>query len=531
MELGRMRRIFTQAKLVIAWLDIPLRPNPPSTTNGHGYQTFESSNRGLEHQNLQDPEMEIAKSVLVNPYWHRVWIVQEFAVNRKILLRTKDRNIEADELQRFVDIASSAPQPIESVYIEQVRNVLSVRQTLQDGKAPHLLDLLMLTKASFCLRDHDRVFGIHTTAVDRGKFPAEARYRPPTRNITLAMIRFHLDDNPEGQLDIILLGPHFAATGDLPTWCPDFFKFDQLSPDLRIPEYVRDTFTRAASKPADRKGRLLFSATESSECTSEISADNRILRTQSCKIGKIESLGWAASEGNVHNLSASPGAFPSFEVWEEDVAKAFGTLLDTLEKRDSLDNRLEAATAEDKLSDDYRRSRHAYTYFMLLVFGGEPDEENPPHGWYGRWIQENQQFKFGGRSLRDHAEGMTSVIRRKRLWRWTRKLKDGARANAGHGELRKWERINAPLRKIAKQHMRLMSVSLDGRGILGLAHRGSREGDEIFLLPSCSVPVILRQESDTQRYRLIGDAILPGAMFGEIWGTSLMNKARSIEIA
>jgi hypothetical protein len=72
------------------------------------------------------------------------------------------------------------------------------------------------------------------------------------------------------------------------------------------------------------------------------------------------------------------------------------------------------------------------------------------------------------------------------------------------------------LKKMASKHMRLMCLSDASFGI-GWAAPGARLQDEVFLIPGCSMPIILRQHGTNRRYKLMGDSIVIPAMKNEIW--------------
>ena len=86
-----------------------------------------------------------------------------------------------------------------------------------------------------------------------------------------------------------------------------------------------------------------------------------------------------------------------------------------------------------------------------------------------------------------------------------------------------------PFRRMAEMNMRLMCLDDQSFGI-GWAALGSRLYDEVFLLPGCSVPVILRRKADG-KYEFVGDAIVIGAMENEIWGETTSEDLVQVEIA
>jgi hypothetical protein len=53
------------------------------------------------------------------------------------------------------------------------------------------------------------------------------------------------------------------------------------------------------------------------------------------------------------------------------------------------------------------------------------------------------------------------------------------------------------------------------QGFLGLGTQSLREGDSVWIVPGCRVPLVLRRVGDSPRYRLVGGTVLHGFMDGE----------------
>ena len=79
---------------------------------------------------------------------------------------------------------------------------------------------------------------------------------------------------------------------------------------------------------------------------------------------------------------------------------------------------------------------------------------------------------------------------------------------------------------MARTGMRLMS--LDGKNVgMGWAAYDARLHDQVFLIPGCTVPVILRQGQDGT-YQLIGDAQIHGA--DRVWEETRVRGLKTIKI-
>lgn len=57
---------------------------------------------------------------------------------------------------------------------------------------------------------------------------------------------------------------------------------------------------------------------------------------------------------------------------------------------------------------------------------------------------------------------------------------------------------------------------LSDKGVIGQAPKVARPGDQVWLLPDCECPMMLRP--DGEKYQVIGEAYLPGVNFWEPLG-------------
>jgi hypothetical protein len=82
---------------------------------------------------------------------------------------------------------------------------------------------------------------------------------------------------------------------------------------------------------------------------------------------------------------------------------------------------------------------------------------------------------------------------------------------------------------MASDNMRLMALDNASFGI-GWAALGGRLHDEIFLIPGCSTPVILRRHEADGQYKLGGDALVIGAIKSEVWRNTTAADLVDIEL-
>ena len=251
-------------------------------------------------------------------------------------------------------------------------------------------------------------------------------------------------------------------------------------------------------------------------------------------LGTISSLGWILSDGDNRQFPAArkisvPEDIPddltpliqhpgSTYLAPAAVAANLWELVQSLGRRDYREARATQGSSmvgRKAFSTDCERCTYPFLYFTLLAFGADLDDHELglPSGWYARWLHRNQQFRIGDRTLKEHAQGMKPVVAYSDFWRWATYPKDALFADLGHGEIRDWKRLHRPLRTLASERMRLMSLqtSEGGAPVLGLAPEAAEEGDEVFSMQGRSTPVILREISGdhgAKRHCVVGNAIL-----------------------
>ncbi|KAK5173557.1 uncharacterized protein LTR77_002238 [Saxophila tyrrhenica] len=541
-QIVRVAPIFQEAKIVIAWT-WTTKSHPSEDATALAVEAVEPQ---ADDSDAPEPSMEEVKRT---QYWHRMWPVQEFAVAKNIRIHvgtSNRRKISADELQIKLQKAVSSSNDHNAFPF--LRNAIDIRKKYQSLQDSSLLDLLLRTTANKSDWRLDRVYGLISMARDGRDFLTEPSYDMGEKEIgeeklSRQMTSFYIERR-SSHLDIILLGPCFAQSSlsvsrslRWPSWCPNYCRFDKLPDDRRLFGYVRDLLDRGRNRQpppnidSDAKNRPLFWATNESVCRARVD-ESLTLHTEAKFLGTVASLGWIPSDGPGSNFPKTESiAKPTISGIE--VAAGLWDLLQTLSQRDSWRAYLDRSTpaaADPILDHDYRTCTAAFRNFMLLVFRHKtlPDLENGPYGWYAQWLCRNQQFTFGSRTLHEHAADVAPwrlLGRKKNLWRWSEHMKDMLDATTRHSELWSWKRMHQPLWTVAQQGMRLTELAMQDRSVLGLAHPSSREGDAVWLLAGCSVPVVLRKLSNLDngpdRYKVIGDAIIPGAMFGDAWADLL----------
>jgi hypothetical protein len=167
------------------------------------------------------------RSLLESPWFQRVWIIQEVAVSKKVLIRSHSLTVEWEDLESAVNFAAhigALPLWNNTEIAQQVINIGFARKlTLKDNQQP-LLALLLLYRKYKASKDHDKIYALYNLAADGG--PSRLNIIPNYdidcaevyKDLAVSMIRMTQN------LDI-LSAPHPSTNigvRNLPSWVPDW---------------------------------------------------------------------------------------------------------------------------------------------------------------------------------------------------------------------------------------------------------------------------------------------------------------------
>jgi hypothetical protein len=443
----------------------------------------------LETQRVsRDPTIQSALQQYCSAeYWKRIWIIQEFAIGNKITLLIGDSLVDARNLDLMLQLSNEDQM---SSVCRSARAVFTFRKSWQSRKAIRLLDALEQTVSSRCGRRVDRVYGLLGLVPDFLDFLSEPNYGTSLINLTVSMTQSFIERR---SLDIILFAQHHGCCLDVPSWSPNFFRFDRHPPEARILALALSNQESKWTATGDTIPNYVIQGTT--------------LTSTAHRIGYIRSLGRAWSD-------AADSQFPIHDQTSRKPRKA------CIVGKEMAKAMLNANCRYNSVSW-LQKGRQYREHSFLYTFRASHGEYDPGQlgGELLKWICANRDFYAHGSTLAQHAERLRSII-----------LHYGPTllVTACYMERDK-HAVFDPLIRMAKKDMRMMCLDVDTFGI-NWATRGARLHDEVFLLPGCSVPVILRSTGQDGQYRLIGDAIVIGAMIGEVWETLNPSQFPQIEI-
>ncbi|KAH8731191.1 hypothetical protein GQ44DRAFT_699505, partial [Phaeosphaeriaceae sp. PMI808] len=177
----------------------------------------------------------------------------------------------------------------------------------------------------------------------------------------------------------------------------------------------------------------------------------------------------------------------------------------------------------------YRYSSHRYSpygcstlgYSFVKVFLQSHGTEDPesPHNDFVRWICRNRAFFVGTHSLAECAKQLRHPVLTYKFKAWNPRF-------AGQAAL---HCFRESMERMGKTNLRLLCLDDGTHFRMGWAVNAARLYDEVFMIPGCSRPIILRRNEQGQ-YRLIGDALINGIAPDQTWSSTRADQLQHIEI-
>jgi hypothetical protein len=445
-----------------------------------------------------------AQRFFSRPYWSRVWIIQEIAAAGKV-------EVFCGKYAPWENLCSLVKELAEDTQYSGftfIKTLIDVRRRWLQGRL-NLLSTLNMTRLSECKDPKDKIFGVIGLTSDGVGILPEPNYTLSTQDlclsVTISLIQRY-------GMDIILLGLQNDVPSELPSWCPDYFNLATNPFDSRIFAYIhRDegkssisSFAKHkwnASRPSEREATFEYLEFQTPQDHLHMPT---VLKTRARPLGKIESLGWVSKDGDSSSFPTGTHNSTTHDI-KPHILKAFISVFSW----DSSENFEFYSVAACILTNLF-----AVTFRPSNPAGRE---KNCQAIAVVQWLNANKKFNAFGKSLEDHARGLGSLMwSNKRVWGWLEVS---------------WtdeDIIHTTLANIESEGLRLMTLaSLDkNEHGIGWAHPNALLGDEVFVIPGCTVPIILRQKGEEKSYCVVGDAIVCGVMDGK----SQNHYASNIEI-
>ncbi|KEF57896.1 uncharacterized protein A1O9_05817 [Exophiala aquamarina CBS 119918] len=468
-------------------------------------------NRG--HAEPNDLALAGLERMLKQPYWSRVWIIQEIAAARRTRIFWGPYSFELRPVELLVrdhgqeiEEGSAGKPPL-------AQQVLSVRAACRAQQKPRLMEILELTSASETSVLRDKVYGLLGLASDWADFVQEPNYGEDVSEHDLCLEMTANYINWYASVDIIFLRSTLAGQETLPSWCPDYFHFKVDPFDRNLVPYICG---KDANLGWERRRAFAASARLNEEIPDSFELNGKKLTLRGVREGYITVVGGILHDGvrngNVGDDEGAQNSFTGERSPSDIMAKAFRRLL---------------------LISHNQTFGHlnGMDFFHLLYALPKEYYQLSGHWSVWKWLDEHRQFfaSFGLKlepmshgvaeraDMRVRSSGLLDETRIPAAWKEYSSSGETSSRRRGMSFLPVLESIASVL----QEGLCLMCIS-DGT-LLGWAHRNAKVGDSIWHVEGCTLPAILRKSTELSElhkediYELVGHAYVDPVMASGRW--------------
>jgi len=490
-QVRSMRQIYSRASLVFCWIGVS-QPSRLSEVVKYWLQGQ------LTLLSVEDPQSswmkeswELLNHFFSQPYWKRIWIIQEIAAASKVQVMFGDVQIPWDGLAALLDKMQEVSSQSQVSHRLDYRNALHLpyfRDRFFIRRQPiSLIEAIRLTSQALSTDPRDKIYALLGLCHDGHIFVPVPNYKQPPEVVLADMTRSMISMNRS--LDIICLkgtGPRNIPRGpDLPSWVPDWINL--WSRPLTIQEAEFSNWQSMYDFNPIANG-----------------SNNQILKVQARRIGRLARLSTSISpDGKIKNdhTNRSPWIHRTSLLSKEN-ERLRNPSQTELQLRDFIWQTLTMSQVETELARScfasmWKPEGRGLVHELALI----------------AWLDQNAWFKVKDWTLREWSQmrskfviqteqpgGIILQVKRSVSWEVAPKFDSGHLIS-----------LIEVLGRIVGSGMSL--ATLTGGQPVALVHPDSQEEDEIYLLQGCTIPIVLRRSDSPigeKQYRVIGGAYTLG---------------------
>ncbi|EXJ63787.1 hypothetical protein A1O7_00122 [Cladophialophora yegresii CBS 114405] len=505
-EVTRMFAIYRTAQMVVIWLGLHTSAENDMHELVAAAEDIERPASRLNHSNAPDFELSALEQLLSQPYWARVWIIQEVAAARQARIFWGSYIFDLRSLETLLRDRLDPPGNDRDKH-GLAQKVLSVRAACRAQQKPRLMDILAMTTSSNTSVLRDKVYGLLGLASDWTDFVQEPNYSKTVSEKTLCREMTSNHIAWYSSADIIFLRSTNPHQAELPSWCPDYFHFQPHEFDKNLIPYVGGKDVNLGWERRRAFGQGSPTMNEVIPDTFITSGDRLILKGR--RIGRITALGALLDERTAP--SAPNEQFSANDITDRHIGKAFRRLL-LICHNQTFGIQPSAA------------------FFSLLYALPDHVFQDRGHMRVKHWLDSHRAFfEAFGVKLSPESDDFAFIARRGgRLsiasrvlpeWREFFSLnEDNTISRRGEHPLYP---MLASISSILEERMRLMYIH--DQVLLGWAHRHARPDDIVWHLEGCTLQAILRKSEELSEkhgesiFKLIGHAYVDPVMASGRW--------------
>ncbi|KAH7377554.1 heterokaryon incompatibility protein-domain-containing protein [Cadophora sp. MPI-SDFR-AT-0126] len=529
-QVRNMRQIYSRAQEVISFVGSFERISNAIDTETdiaakarlkiiHGTSDWEKktlSPMSLRQKRIPNPKVEALETrgpkdfeeydiFFSEAYWRRAWVIQEITVGAQVSILYGNMEFQWEDVAAFFTLLKRHAKSQLFPRFQKTHgldHLLEFRERFFIKRTPiSLFEALNLSRKALATDPRDKIFALLGLCHDGTTFVPVPNYRQSLESIIADMSKNMMMLNKS--LDAICLRgvSQDQSSPPVPTWAPNWQRLWIGGTTVQEEVIFRN-------QDIGRVNPILEGST------------NRILKVRGTRVGAVTHL---TSAMKPHDRDNSP--LPDRAPW----ISLTGTLAKDIPElgRPSPDISMFYSaiwkTLTMGLSMSGMSPRQAEQCFSTLWM---PNGRGSIHDLnLIEWIDRNAFFKIGQWTLRE--------------WSRTGKLPPPSNSSSGS-----WADNLFPLTRTAKSENKGESMTLNidvftdvlrdvlGSGMrlacldtrqyfIGMVHPDTQEGDKVFYLQGCSVPVILRKDPDpdSNQYTVVGSAYLDDALE---WGRGVL---------
>jgi hypothetical protein len=501
-QVVRMRDTYEDARKVIVWLgDYPerreatgevasfLSDHIPPIPDGQTY-VGPKPEYLLERRNAAVLR-SLCQDVLRRPWWWRMWVIQEVALGRSILVLCDGHHLSWEHLVyttqwiKILNISMLKPaaqgQDDTNPYLPNIDFKAMYRYKHVFAGDVDLPILELLQNASSCLATNpkDMIYSVLGLATDiessnrpnnENKLVVDYSEETSVEQVYIDFAKLQIRTHTESPLDIITFSrPNPERRRGLPSWVPDWSNLRNTSCySLARPSTV--SAERARIQPP-----YIYRASGSRSQHPQITPNNT-LRLTGIRFDAVSRVGEPYQEGPLEALD------PVLHDWQ--------TLA---------------------LGEQYQRARHRYPCSEQTLLAVLDRTITADTSVYGCRLRPNQGFLF-----------LQMLIARRIDARRHRRLApdddvdddvDVDVEDVAEGLADELKDMGDAVRALELRLLR-RRFFVTSKGFFGLGPREVEGGDVVFVLYGCNVPVVLRRTGGF--WTFVGEAFVAGIMDGEV---------------
>lgn len=508
-QVRRMGSLYGAAERVVIWMG-----------DGHGGMTVDSlfNHRNLSHDDSETEEYRTSLlrqmvHLLEKPWFKRTWIIQELVRGKRnsVYVMCGGSEILWEDFMEMILTCKLWIRETDSNDDSEVKSsgpalaLNRVRHEFQDGTIYSLLELLDLFYYTTSSRPRDKLFALLSLAHDVSEKP---EFHPDYDSSEETILQRYAKGFVQGDKGLDLL--YYAGAGKstkFSSWIPDLMNHRRnnrfppsistwpgtmgvqlsvhfkASPPQRLPQIkmgpiIENLDSNSTSNRPDF-GNTVFNGGE--EDSPKPPAHTPILHVEGYSLGYVSSL---------RALGIKPSAAVSFTEIVQNL-RQYLAFLDR--KRYPESDALEGQSWMDdliaKLLTGDAKGPYVFPQWPFAQNPRNPDVPNQNEFWTTEILREVMQVRPGQNAYKFMSN--TSP----RLWIWFGKF---------------WSTVVEFTGRIPEA-----AAFFTDNGYVGILPGTSRQGDKIFIPYGAKVPFVLRPEENSDKYSLIGECYIQGAMYGE----------------